>query len=485
MKKIITILFLITLTLLSFSGVFAAEYNFLYTFDDLTESGNIAYTDSDGAVHNVRQATCTIAPMASDPVKTGKFYISVDTYWGRYNGSQQTMQLKPGSGATKIVFGTYGAGLGYENSNSGWQANEGIVQPALNTCVQIEMLLDFDAASITYYKDGDLWGTGILHADVINNGLAGITMANGDQWWIDNLIMSTVPDVLEPKVTQLDTTQGYVEVDFSAPLSKVSEAAIIPEYVTFGVNGEATAPTVTKIERVSSQIYRVYYSAAFAADTEYYLTLPTDLTGKFDQKVFCDKIYFSGADGSALISDVVLLDVDGVRQSAVDAGDGILQIQLKVSDSLLKESLDLMTVTADGSDVAVATRTLEDGIYTMTLADTVDPGAACAVEIPQTVLGLTNARRNFITSGGRFEVKSFVFQNAGNTNAATPAETTGLKLEILNSIKKSEKTYLFYGAYSETGKMTSFSILPLDMTKNYFNTTIEILPSSIDTTNQG
>ena len=291
MKKLITILFLVALTLLSFSGVFAAEHNFLYTFDDLNENGNITYSDSDGVSHSVRKATCTIAPMASNPVKTGKFYISVDTYWGRYNGSQQTMQLKPGSGATKIVFGTYGTGLGYEYSNSGWQANEGIVQPALNTCVQIEMMLDFDAASITYYKDGELWGTGILHEDIINNGLAGITMANGDQWWIDNLIMSTVPEVLEPKVTKVDTTQGYVEVDFSAPLSEASEAAIIPEYITFGTNGEMIAPTVDKIERISSQIYRVYYSTTFTADAEYYLTLPTDLSGKFGQKVFCDKIY--------------------------------------------------------------------------------------------------------------------------------------------------------------------------------------------------
>ena len=274
-------------------------------------------------------------------------------------------------------------------------------------------------------------------------------------------------------------------MDFSAPLSKASEAAIIPEYVTFGANGEMTSPTVTKIERVSSQIYRVYYSAEFATDAEYYLTLPTDLTGKFGQKVFCDKIYFSGADGSALISDVILLDVDGVRQSAVDAGDGILRIQFKVSDSLSKELLDMMTVTADESDVAVASRTLEDDIYTIILEDTVDPGAVCAVEIPQTVLGLTNAKRSFITSGGSFEIKSFAFQDADNTNAVTPEETTKIKLEILNSIKKNEKTYLFFGAYSATGKMTAFSILPLDMSKNYINTQIEISPSNIDTIIQG
>ncbi len=486
MKKITTVLLLVTLLLMTCPVVFAEEYNFLYTFEDLNESGNIEYTDSTGTVHHVKQPTCTITPMTSNPVTTGKFYISVDTYWGRATGTpQQTFQLKTGAGGSNIVFGTYASGLGYESSNSGWQANEGIYVPALNTCVQIEMLLDFDAATITYYKDGDLWGTGVLHSNVISNGLTGITMANGADWWIDNLVMSTVPEVLEPKVSQLDIEHGYVEVDFSAPLSKESEAAVIPEYVVFGANDAVPAPEVTGIERVSAQIYRVYYSTAFAADAEYYLTLPTNLVGKFGQKVFCDKVYFSGADGSAAISDVILLDVDGVRQSVQDAGDGILQIQLKVSDSLLKEDLDLLTVTANGNDAAVATRTLENGVYTMTLADALDAGAACTVEIPQTVLGLTNARRSFATSGGRFEVKSFVFQNAGNTDAMTPSETTGLKLEILNSIKKSEKIYLFYGAYSEAGKMTSFSILPLDMTKNYLNTTIEILPGSIDTTIQG
>lgn len=473
-KKAVLSMALSALMLLSvFSSVAFAAENKHYYFNDFTN-------DSDSSVKELEDGERAMLGKRdlylfnSNPIKSGKLYVSLDANWATFSGDVQSARLIPAKGSWIMLFGAYAGSVKYSGDDSTfWQPMKGSYVAPFNTWLHFDLLINIDTGMIDFYRDGEKWGSQAMStaANARENGIRGISFSSTETgkganeprpWYIDNLLLTDIDDYIRPTVN-VNKDDSYIDINFNAPLSNDEKASITPAYVRIAETGGSGQLNTKSITKLSSTSYRIEYSGTVDDTKEYYVEFPDTVTGLFNQKLLDNKVYFPGS-GSSVISAITLIDAKGNEEGILSPNDEIAQIKFELNSAIDQSELDNITLTADGEPVE-ADRELDGNIYTITPNDIIGAGKECVLNIPSSVSGVDKSIRSFTTGAGKFEMRSLKFEKDDGTEAATISEANSLNAEIINTNNTEKTVYVLFCAYDETGKMTDFQLKKANLTR--------------------
>lgn len=461
--------------------VFAAE-NKHYYFNNFTNDTSDKRVKELEDGEWVRTGEDSINMFSSNPIKSGKLYMSLDANWETLSGDVQSVCLIPAEGNWITLFGGYAGAVKYMGEDSfDWQPWTGSYSAPLNTWIHFDLLIDFETGKIDFYHDGEKWGSQDLSAPAVEcvrkSGIKGIQFRGGTApgyrtWYIDNLLLTDIDDYIRPTVS-VNKNDSYIDINFNAPLSSEDKASIAPEYVRIAENGSSEQLTADSITELTATSYRIKYSGTVDEAKEYYVEFPDTVAGLFAQKLLDNRVYFSGSGRSA-ISAIKLIDAQEREEGILSPNDEIAQIKIELNSAVAQPDLDGITLTADGEPVE-ADRTLNGNIYTITLKDIIGADKECVLNIPSSVSGVDNSIRSFTTGAGKFEIRSLKFEKADGTEAAVAADADSLNAEIINTNSTEKNIYVLFCAYDSTGKMTELQLQKADLTRKRAEVKIDSL----------
>ena len=407
-----------------------------------------------------------IKMFAKEPVTEGRFSVSLDANWQDSGRLQSLRLINSKDGKTYLLFGSYAGRVKYSRDNTNdWQPFDGGFEPAADRDYHFDIVIDFGTKSISYYKDGKLWGTAVMNDAISQNGFTGLSFVSdmktsaASPWYVDNLVMSDIDGFITPTAS-VNTAQGYVDIDFKTVLSPEDKISLNGRYVKIVENGTPNSLLgVTSVENVSGPLYRIKYAQAPTAGREYYVQFPDALSGILGQRLSDNKIYFSSS-GNGAISSVKLIDAEGNESGILTPNDEIAQIKIELNTDAEQSELDGITLTSDGAEVA-SDRELAGRTYIMKLCDIIGADKECVLTIPASLSGLSNQMRRFTTGSGKFEVRNLEFAKSDGTPASTASEAAELNAEIINTNNEKD-VYVVFCAYDGDGKMTDFKVEKAD-----------------------
>ena len=120
---------------------FAAE-NKHYYFNDFTNDTSDKYVKELEDGEWVRLGEDAMEMFRSNPINSGKLYMSLDANWETLSGDVQSISLLPVDGNWITLFGGYAGAVKYVGDNSiDWQPWEGSYAAPLNTWIHFDLLI--------------------------------------------------------------------------------------------------------------------------------------------------------------------------------------------------------------------------------------------------------------------------------------------------------------------------------------------------------
>lgn len=466
MKKMLLTFLAALIMAVTMSGISAFADAHYYKNDFETASGDdfdkyrTQLDDGNWVAQKVNQH---IKMFDNNPVTKGKFYIGFDANWQDIGKLQTVRLINNGNGKTYMLMGAYANSVKYSaNNDDNWQPLAGAFKPESGTTVHFDIVIDFDAKTISYYKDGKSWGTAKMSNEIHQYGFKGLSFVSDMKdstlrpWYIDNLIMTDLGEFLNPQITDVDCEENYVILDFKAPLGENDVNLLSKDYVKIFKNGGDEVP-VNGVEKVSSSEFKITFDAALEDDTEYCVEYPSEITGIFNQQLSDTRAYFtkSGADK---ISYIMLTEENGKMTGLAGAGDEVKSVSFVLNGSAEKSVLDEISIEVDGETVTPYERLLENNVYTVSFSDIIGADKTCVIKIPQSMSGAANSERRFLTGEGKFEIRDFKFVDSDSERAEKISDLESLSLKIINTDGISRNVYLLLCAYDSNNKMTGLTL---------------------------